>query len=214
MSKNLKEVLSFMANKKAEKSSFREETTFILIKPDGVKRGLVGEIIQRFEARGLKLVGLGMIWAKKAQVDRHYPKSKTWIKRLGDKTLKTYDQYKLDPLKELGTADSYKIGKMVRSWLITFMTSGPMVKMAVKGIHAVDMGRKLVGNTLPNLAEMGTIRGDYSVDSAAVANREQRAIHNLVHASETPQEAKHELDFWFSPDELHDYKRAEDELMF
>ena len=103
---------------------------------------------------------------------------------------------------------------MVRKWLIDFMISGPMLKMAVKGVHAIDMIRKLCGNTLPNLAEMGTIRGDYSVDSAALANSNKRAVHNIIHASETQEEATHELKYWFSPEEIHDYKRAEEDIMF
>ena len=107
-----------------------------------------------------------------------------------------------------------EIGKSVRGWILDFMTSGPVVKMVVEGIHAVDMVRKMVGNSIPALAEMGTIRGDYSVDSAALANASKRAVHNLVHASETPEEAAHELSYWFSPEEIYDYKRAEEDIMF
>jgi len=192
----------------------KEEKTVLLIKPDGVKRGLIGEIISRVEKRGLKVIALNMIWATKEQIDEHYPKDENWITRLGDKTKATYERYGLDIKKELGTTDSKKIGEMVRNWLIDFMTSGPLVKMIVKGVHAIDMIRKLCGNTMPALAEMGTIRGDFSVDSAAAANRAKRSVHNIVHASETPEEAEHEMNFWFSPEEIHDYKRAEDDIMF
>jgi len=192
----------------------KEEKTVLLIKPDGVKRGLIGEIISRIEKRGLKIIALDMIWATKEQIDGHYPKDEKWIIRLGDKTKETYEKYGFDTKKELGTTDSKKIGEMVRSWLIDFMTSGPLVKMIVKGVHAIDMVRKLCGNTMPALAEMGTIRGDFSVDSAAAANRAKRSVHNIVHASESPKEAEHEIKFWFSPEEIHDYKRAEDDIMF
>ncbi len=192
----------------------KTEKTLVLIKPDGVKRGLTGETIRRIEQRGLKIIALKMFMATAEQIDEHYPKDQGWIKRLGEKSLKTYEKYNLDPIKELGTNDPDEIGKMVRSWLVKFMTSGPIVKMVVEGVHAVDMVRKLCGNTLPNLAEMGTIRGDYSVDSAALANSGKRAVHNIVHASETPEEALHELKYWFSPEEIHDYKRAEEEIMF
>lgn len=192
----------------------KEETTLVLIKPDGVKRGLTGEIIRRIEQRGLKIIALKMFQATIEQIDEHYPKNPQWIKRLGEKSLKTYEKYGLDPLKELGVNDSAQIGKMVREWIIDFMVSGPLVKMAVQGVHAVDMVRKLCGNTLPNLAEMGTIRGDYSVDSPALANAGKRAVHNIVHASETSEEASHELDCWFSPEEIHAYKRAEEDIMF
>jgi nucleoside-diphosphate kinase len=114
----------------------------------------------------------------------------------------------------MGTDDNKKIGESVREWLLEYMTSGPVVKMVIKGIHAVDMVRKLCGNTVPALSEMGTIRGDFSVDSSVAANRGKRAIHNLIHASETPEEAKHEIEFWFAPEEIHDYKRAEEDIMF
>lgn len=188
----------------------KEETTAVIIKPDAVKRGLSGDIIKRFELRGLKIVALKMFRPTKSQMDRHYPKDKKWISRLGEKTLATYEKYGFDPVHELGTSDKYEIGKMVRGWLIDFMISGPMVKLIVKGVHAIDMVRKIIGNTQPSLADMGTIRGDFSVDSAAAANRDKRAIYNLVHASETPAEAEHEIKFWFSPEEIFDYQRSEE----
>jgi len=191
-----------------------QEKTLVLIKPDGIKRGLTGEIIRRIEQRGLKIIALKMFQATAEQIDEHYPKNPEWVHRLGEKSLGTYAKYGLDPLKELGTDDADEIGKMVRNWLIDFMTSAPLVKMAVQGVHAVDMIRKLCGNTLPNMAEMGTIRGDYSVDSAALANAGKRAVHNIVHASETPEEAAHEIDYWFSPEEIHEYKRVEEDIMF
>jgi len=192
----------------------KEEKTVLIIKPDGVKRGLVGEIIARVEKRGLKVIALRMVRASKEQIDGHYPKDRAWIKRLGEKSLKTYQEHGMDPKKELGTDDPLKIGEMVRSWLIDFLTSGPVVKMVIKGIRAVDMVRKIVGPTMPTAAEMGTIRGDFSVDDAAAANRDKRAVHNIVHASETPEEAEHEIKYWFAPEEIYDYKRAEEDIMF
>jgi len=192
----------------------KEEKTLVLIKPDGVRRGLSGGIIQRIEQRGLKVLALEMIKASKEQIDGHYPKDPVWIKRLGEKTLVTYKKYGYDAAKELKTEDPAEIGKMVREWLINFMCSGPIIKIVVKGTHAVDMIRKLSGQTMPSAAETGTIRGDFSVDSAAAANRDKRAVHNIVHASETPEEAEHEIKFWFSPEEIHDYKRPEEDIMF
>jgi nucleoside-diphosphate kinase len=192
----------------------QEEETFVLIKPDGVKRGLTGEIISRIEQRGLKIIALKMIWATKDQIDEHYPKNDSWIKRLGEKTLATYEKYGYDAKEEVGTDDPMEIGKIVRGWLMDYMTSGPVVKIIVQGIHAVDMVRKMVGNSIPAMAEMGTIRGDFSVDSSVLANRSKRAIHNLIHASETETEANHEINFWFAPEELCEYKRAEEDIMF
>jgi len=192
----------------------KEEKTFLLIKPDGVARGLIGEIIRRIEQRGLKIVGLKMFQATREQINGHYPKDEKWINRLGEKTLTTYEKYGYDAIKELGTNETLKIGKMVRSWLVDFMTSGPMIKVVIKGVHAIDMMRKLGGNTMPAMAEMGTIRGDFSVDSAALANREKRAVRNLLHMSEDQKEAEHELQFWFGADEIHDYERSDEKIMF
>ena len=192
----------------------KQEKTLVLIKPDGVKRGLVGEIISRFEKRGLKVIALEMIQAAPEQIDNHYPKDEEWIKRLGEKTLANYKEFGLDAKKELGTDNPDEIGQMVRSWLIGYMTSGPMVKMIIEGVHAIKMVRKIVGKSMPSEAEMGTIRGDFSVDSATVANKNKRAIHNIVHASETPEEAENEIKLWFSLEDIFDYKRAEEDIMF
>lgn len=185
-----------------------------MVKPDGVKRGLAGEIIRRIEQRNLKVIALKMFAPSQQQIDNHYPKNEEWIARLGDKTLNTYAKYGYDAMQELGTADRLEIGKMVRKWLVEYMTSAPLVQMVIEGVHAVDMVRKLAGNTMPSASEMGTIRGDYSVDSAAAANKDKRAVHNIIHASETPEEAEHEIAHWFKADEVHSYKRAEEEMMF
>lgn len=191
----------------------REERTVVLVKPDGVKRGLIGEIIHRVEQRDLKVIALGMIWATKEEMDDHYPKEDSWIQRLGEKTKATYDKYGYDLQAELGTTDLLEIGKMVRGWLLDYMISAPIVKMIVQGTHAVDMCRKLAGNTMPATADMGTIRGDYSVDSAAAANKDKRSVHNIVHASETQAEAENEIKRWFTDKEIHSYKRSEEDIM-
>ncbi|MBI4122726.1 MAG: nucleoside-diphosphate kinase [Parcubacteria group bacterium] len=192
----------------------REETTFLMVKPDAVKRGLTGEIIRRIEQVGLKIVGLKMFKAEYRQVDDHYPKDPAWITRLGNKTLATYEKYGYDAKAELGTDKAENIGPMVRKWLIDFMTSGPVVVMAIKGVHAVSMTRKLAGSTMPSDAELGTIRGDFSVDSAAAANRDKRAVYNLVHASETQEEAEHEIGHWFGEKEkIWDYGRSDEMVM-
>ncbi|MCR4274539.1 MAG: nucleoside-diphosphate kinase [Candidatus Campbellbacteria bacterium] len=185
----------------------REEKTFVMVKPDGVRKGLVGEIIQRFEQRDLKIVALEMFQATEDRVNDHYPKDTKWINRLGEKTMGTYEKYGIDAIEEMGTKDTMEIGQKVRGWLIEYLIMGPSVRMVVEGVHAVDMVRKIVGPTLPYLAEMGTIRGDFSVDSPVLANAEKRAIMNLVHASETPEEAKHEIDYWFGTSPIYSYKR-------
>lgn len=185
----------------------KEERTFVLIKPDGVKKGLIGEIIKRFEQRDLKVVALEMFMPTVEQIDNHYPKNIEWITRLGQKTLGTYEKYGFDAKEDFGTMDAEKIGPLVRQWVIDYMASAPLVKMVIEGTHVIDMVRKICGPTMPYQAEMGTIRGDFSNDSPAIANAEKRAVANLVHASETPEEAAHEIAYWFGEETLHTYKR-------
>ncbi|HTY39682.1 MAG TPA: nucleoside-diphosphate kinase [Candidatus Paceibacterota bacterium] len=186
----------------------KEEVTYVMVKPDGVRKGLIGEIIRRFEQRDLKIVALEMFQPTREQIDEHYPKDQAWISRLGQKTLKTYEKYGYDAMEEIGTVDEYEIGKMVRKWLVDYMTSAPLVRMVVQGIHAVDVVRKVAGPTIPAMAEVGTIRGDFSIDSPLLGNKEKRAVMNLLHASETQEEAEHEIAHWFGKNfKPHPYKR-------
>ena len=186
----------------------KEEQTYVMIKPDGVRKGLTGEIIKRFEQRDLKIIALEMFQPTREQINDHYPKDEAWIARLGQKTLKTYEKYGINAKDELGTDNDLEIGKEVRKWLVDYMLSAPLVRMIVQGIHAVDVVRKITGPTLPYMAEVGTIRGDFSIDSPLLANKEKRAVMNLVHASETPEEAHHEIEHWFGKDaKKYTYKR-------
>lgn len=191
-----------------------EEKTVVLVKPDGVKRGLIGEIISRIEKRGLKVIALKMILASREHAHSHYPNTEPWLRGIGEKTLENYEKYGKDAKKEIGTDNPIEIGKQVAKWNVDFLTSGPMVAIAVQGIHAIDMVRKIVGKTVPAAAEMGTIRGDFSVDSPTLANIQKRSLHNIVHASGDQTEAAHELFHWFTEKEIHAYKRAEEDIMF
>lgn len=190
------------------------EQTVVLIKPDGVKRGLVGEMLTRFEKTGLKIVALKMVWMEADLVAQHYSDNEDFLRSMGEKTLKTYLEYGKDPGEELGTDDPLKIGQMIRKWNIEFLTSGPVVAILLEGIHAVSNVRMIVGPTLPVFAPPGTIRGDYSIDSPVLANQTGRAVKNLVHASGTPEEAEFERKLWFHEDEISSYKRADEEVMF
>lgn len=185
----------------------KEELTYVMIKPDGIKKGLIGEIIRRFEQRGLKIVALEMFKPTHEQMDNHYPKNEEWITRLGHKTLSTYEKYGYDAMADFGTTEAEKIGPDIRKWLIDYMMSAPLVKMVVQGVHSVDVVRKIAGDTMPYKADMGTIRGDFSIDSPALANMEKRAVMNVVHCSETPEEAAHEIKHWFGNIEIYSYNR-------
>lgn len=195
--------------------SIKFERTFCMVKPDGVKRGLIGDIIHRFEKAGLKVVAINMLNATEEQVRAHYPMSdEAWIARLGEKSLSSFENIDTDPLEALGSIDTTEIGQAVANSLVEFMMSGPVVALIVEGMQAVDMVRKLVGHTLPFKADVGTIRGDYSVDSPAVANVEMRAIHNLIHASENTEEATAEIKVWFGDQKIPTYDLGSEAIMY
>jgi nucleoside-diphosphate kinase len=187
------------------------EQTFVMVKPDGVKRGLIGELIGRFERMGLKIVALKMVSAKEDVLLKHYnandPKT---LQRWGEKTLSTYTKYGKDAVKDLGTDDPMELGKMVRGWLFDYVQSGPMVAMILEGKHAVENVVNMAGPTMPVSAPAGTIRGDFSTDSAAYANAEKRGVMNIVHISASLEEANVEKALWFTPSEIQDYKRMEE----
>lgn len=201
-----------MAEGKAKSPAW--EMTVVLVKPDGVQRGLIGEVISRLEQRGLKIVALKMMKPSIEHVDAHYPKDEAWIERLGHKGFTVFEEYGLDPKQYLGTDVKMEAGKMVRKWLVDYLTEAPIVAMVVEGVHAIDNVRKIAGNTLPSKADIGSIRGDFSVDSPAAANIEGRAIKNIVHASENPEEAKHEMTHWFSEEDIFEYSRSDHRVMF
>ena len=191
------------------------ERTFIMVKPDGVQRGLVGDIITRFEKRGLKIVAMKMIKPGLEHIDEHYPKDETWIARLGQKGFTVFAEQGLKPEDVMGTSNQLEAGKQVREWLVDYLNSAPVVAMVIEGIHAIDMARKIAGPTLPSKAEIGTIRGDFSTDSPVAANLNKRAIKNVIHISENKEEAEHEMTHWFSAEEIFDdYNRADQDTMY
>ena len=191
------------------------EQSLVLVKPDGVKRGIAGEIITRFEKAGLKIVAMKMVWVDKEFAGKHYPEERTeLLEGIGKKTLETYEKYGKDPGEELGTKDPLEIGRMVNRWNMDFLSSGPVVAILLEGPHAIENVRMVVGATLPVFADPGTIRGDYSLDSPALANERKRSVHNLVHASGNPEEAEYEKQLWFRSEEIQDYKRVDEDIMF
>lgn len=190
------------------------EQTLVLIKPDGVKRGMVGEIIKRFEGTGLKLVAMKMVKPSKELAKKHYPKDRQeFIDGMGKKTLENYRELGIDPIKQFGTDDVHQIGLTIREWLIDYLTSDPVVAMVWQGPLAVGLVRKLAGHTLPFKAECGSIRGDLAFDSSALANTQKRAIKNLIHASGSKEEAEYEIPLWFKKEEIVSYQRVEEEVM-
>jgi len=190
------------------------EQTLVVLKPDTVARGIMGEIISRFEKVGLKIVAAKLVKIDRELADKHYPLSReAFIKGMGQKTLDNYKSLGVDVKKELGSDDSYEIGKTIREWLVEMIVAGPVLAFVLEGPHAVELVRKICGHTLPLLSAPGTIRGDYSYDSSYLANTGKRPIKNLLHASGNTEEAKYEIPLWFAPEEIYSYERVEEKAM-
>jgi nucleoside-diphosphate kinase len=194
--------------------TIKKERTLVLLKPDAVARGLSGEIIQRFERAGLKIVALKMLHPTAEVAAGHYSGPDDWIRGMGQKTLDSFKEFGMDVREVLGTEDPFEIGTMVRGWLVTYVSSGPVVAMVLQGVHAITAVRRMIGFTIPARAEPGTIRADYSIDSNTVSSLEKRSTKNLIHASGNAEEAAQEIAYWFSPDEIFDYERGGESLMF
>ena len=193
------------------------ESTLVLIKSDGVKRGLVGEIISRFERAGLTVIGLKLLQPTVEFSRKHYATTDAQLAQMGNKTLTTYAELGIDPSKQLGTSDPIEIGHKVHEWNSQFLASGPVVAIVLKGVHAVKKVRKICGATMPRDADPGTIRGDFGSSSPAVANLQSSAVYNLVHASDNandPEEPAREIALWFETNELVDYFTVDTTAMF
>ena len=190
------------------------ERTLVLIKPDAVKRGLIGVIFQRFEQAGLKIVACKLVFPTRKQLDGHFPKSEDWIRGMGEKTLETYREYQIDPVEILGTNDALAIGQKIKEWNYHYLTLGPVMAMVLEGIHSIETVRKFIGHTLPYKAAPGTIRGDFSINTPDLANVVGSACKNLVHASGTTQEAEQEIANWFGPTEFVDWQRTDEFFHF
>ena len=147
-----------------------KQKALLIIKPDGVQRGLIGKIIARFEQVGLKIIGLKFEMASKEKVVAHYPETEAWFAKVGQRTLTNYEKKGLDARKVFKTNDAVAIGKIVKSWLITYFQESPVFMAVVEGYDCIDIVRKLSGNTIPVLAAPGTIRGDFSHDTIDLAN--------------------------------------------
>ncbi|KKQ88227.1 MAG: Nucleoside diphosphate kinase [Parcubacteria group bacterium GW2011_GWF2_38_8] len=188
--------------KKERLKRMLDERTLVLIKPDAVKRGLIGVILERFERAGLKIVSCKLVLATREQLDGHFPKSEDWVCGMGHHTLEASKEYDFNPVDIFGTDDPFKIGLRIKEWNYNYLLSGSIMVLVLQGVHVIDTVRKFVGYTLPNKAMPGTIRGDFSVNASDLANTLKIACENLVHASSTQAEAEQEISNWFKPDEI------------
>lgn len=196
--------------KTAEKKHHKYERTLVIIKPDGVQRSLVGEIIKRFERVGLKLVGMKMAVPTKEHVRAHYSIDPEWKRKVGEKAIEAYVKKGQKP----PSTDPVKVGDRVIDALAKYITSGPVVIMSWQGAHVVEVVRKLVGSTEPRTSDVGTIRGDFVLDSYMMGDTDGRAVRNLIHASGSVEEASKEIPHWFSDKELVDYKLVQEAILY
>ena len=179
-----------------------DERTLVLIKPDGVQRRLVGEILQRFERAGLKIVALKFLLPSKELVEKHYPSDEEWFRKVGEKSLRGKS-----PKEQIA------FGKMIKESSVRFLTASPLVAMVLQGNKACAVVRKITGSTEPLTSDVGTIRGDLTIDSYSVGDADSRAVRNLIHASESPKEAERETNVWFKKEELVKYRLLDEVLL-
>jgi nucleoside-diphosphate kinase len=188
----------------------KKERTLVIIKPDGIQRGLIAEIIGRYERLGLKLVGLKMMVPTAEQVEGHYTLDPQWRRVTGEKTIASYKSRGLTPPSE----DPLEITAKILKNLKKYLAAGPVIAMVWEGAHAVELVRKVTGGTEPRGAAVGTIRGDFVVDSYIMSDNDDRAVRNLIHGSGSVEEANMEIPHWFDKNELIDYKVSREDVMY
>lgn len=188
----------------------KQERTLIIVKPDGVQRSLIGEIIKRFEKVGLKIIGMKMVAASPEMVEQHYTLDPNWRRVTGEKRIKAAREKGETPPSE----DPLEITAAILERLKGYMTSGPVVVIALEGAHAAAIVRKIVGGTEPLSTDVGTIRGDFVLDSYIMADNDSRAVRNLIHASGSAAEAEMEIKHWFKDEEIIKYRHVQEQILY
>ena len=187
----------------------KKERTFIILKPDAVQRGFMGEIISRIERVGLKFAAMKFVVPTEEQCWTHYNKDEAWFLSKGERTVKQRQEAGLPIEKE-----AIEYGRDIIAQLVKFMTSGPVLAAVIEGNQAVGIVTKLVGGTEPLTSDVGTIRGDFTVDSYEMAGIDGRAVRNLVHCSDQPSEAEREIKIWFTEEEIIKYRLVGDAILY
>ena len=189
---------------------FKNERTLVILKPDAVQRSLIGEIISRYERIGLKLVAMKMLVPTAEMIEKHYTLDPEWRRITGEKTIKGYISKGMVPPSE----DPLEITGILLEKLKRYMTEGPVIAMIWQGAHAIKIIRKLTGGTEPLTSDVGTIRGDFVLDSYEMSDTDGRSVRNLVHATGTKEEAEREIKHWFNDDEVIDYNLLQEKILY
>jgi len=187
----------------------KKDRSLILIKPDGVQRALVGEIIKRFEQKGLKIVAMKMIVPTVDQCESHYNKDNEWFLKKGNNILKNLESEGLPIEKE-----AVEYGRDIIRTIVRYMTGGPVVAILAEGHAAPAVVTQIVGGTEPVTADVGTIRGDFTIDSYYMSAVDNRAVRNLIHCSEDNSEAERETKIWFGENEVMNYTTAQERILY
>lgn len=188
----------------------KQEQSLVLVKPDGVQRGLIGETIKRYEQCGLKLIAIKMVIPTKEAALAHYSVDPEWAFKTGTKSIEGWKAKGLTP----PTDDPVALAEEVRKQLVSFLSSGPVVAMVWQGMNVIGVIRKITGGTEPLTSVPGTIRGDYTIDSYQAADIDKRAVRNIIHASGSVEEAQKEMALWFKPEEILSYRLISEEIIY
>ncbi len=187
----------------------KNEKSFVIIKPDGVQRNFIGEIISRIERTGLKIVAMKMAIPTEEQCWLHYNKDDVWFLEKGTKIVNDRTARGAEVTKP-----ALEYGKEIIGRLVKFMTAGPVVIMVIEGNQSVGIVKKLVGSTEPLTSDVGTIRGDFTLDSYTLADADGRAVRNLIHCSDKPAEAEREIKIWIKPEEIISYTSIQEKMLY
>ena len=187
----------------------KKERTFVAVKHDGIQRSLVGEVVSRIERTGLKIVGMKFFVPDLERTKEHYGKDDAWCEKVGQRTLDELGKQGKEAEKS-----ALEYGRLVLEQLYKYFMSGPILGMVVEGNQAVAIVKKLVGGTEPTTSDVGTIRGDLTLDSYEIANVDGRAVRNLMHCSDKVEEGEREIGIWFKGEELIDYRLVAEEILY
>lgn len=174
-----------------------KEQTLLIIKPDAVRHRLEDEILSFVKEHGLQPVFTQAVQPTPEILDRHYDFDDAWRRKVGESVLRTCHEENDDPVEMYGSDDPVSIGEAVRQRLLDFMASGKVLAVMLEGKDAVLRARALCGATQPSDAGPETVRGKFGSDTYMKAHKEKRSLENIVHSSETPEEARRELSLWF-----------------
>jgi len=194
-----------------KKPKMAQERTLVLIKPDVLQRQLVGEILTRFERKGIKMTAIKMVNATKEQVGEHYIDDEAYLIETGEKAKKGA----MARGEDVSKWNSLEQGKKIRQRNINYLTCGPIVAVVFEGFGVITQVRKILGSTSPAEGDIGTIRNDYSLDTYALADSIDRSTMTMLHASDSVENAERELKIWFKESEIcNNYETGVEKIFY